>query len=134
MSLFAAATAARGVVSATGRRHLSSARRRCALITGSTSGIGLGIAERLAKSGFNVVMNGFGDAAAIEASRSSLERAHGVTVLCVSPAILFCYISAHVDCANNKFIATSCARVDTAECGPRPPPPPPAPRPAPFTR
>ena len=34
-----------------------------ALITGSTSGIGLGIAKRFASGGANIVLNGFGDAA-----------------------------------------------------------------------
>jgi len=37
-----------------------------AVITGSTSGIGLGIAEAFAKDGMNVMMNGFGDAEEIE--------------------------------------------------------------------
>jgi len=51
-----------------------------AIITGSTSGIGLGIAEAMAGAGMNVMLNGFGDAAEIEATRSGLERRHGVTV------------------------------------------------------
>jgi 3-hydroxybutyrate dehydrogenase len=52
--------------------------RKTALVTGSTSGIGQGIAEAFAKAGLNVILNGFGDAAAIEAQRAGLERAHGV--------------------------------------------------------
>jgi 3-hydroxybutyrate dehydrogenase len=51
-----------------------------ALVTGSTSGIGLGIATELAARGANVVLNGFGDAAAIEKIRSELETAHGTRV------------------------------------------------------
>ncbi len=51
-----------------------------AIVTGSTSGIGLGIAESLAQAGANVMINGFGDAGAIEAGRARLEREHGVTV------------------------------------------------------
>lgn len=34
---------------------------KTALVTGSTSGIGLGIAKALAKQGANIVLNGFGD-------------------------------------------------------------------------
>lgn len=46
---------------------------KTALITGSTSGIGLGIAQGFAKEGINIVMNGFGDADEIEANRKALE-------------------------------------------------------------
>lgn len=42
------------------------------IVTGSTSGIGLGIATGFAKAGANVVLNGFGDAAEIESSRVAL--------------------------------------------------------------
>lgn len=52
-----------------------------AIVTGSTSGIGLGIAEAFARAGANVMMNGFGDAKEIEAARVRLEKEHGVTVL-----------------------------------------------------
>lgn len=55
--------------------------RRSALITGSTSGIGLAIATELASRGMNLVLNGFGDSADIEALRSGLAQAHGVDVL-----------------------------------------------------
>jgi len=54
---------------------------KSAVVTGSTSGIGLGIARALAKQGVNVMLNGFGDAAAIEQVRSSLAAETGVTVL-----------------------------------------------------
>ena len=51
---------------------------KSAIVTGSTSGIGLAIAQGLAARGVNVMINGFGDAGAIEAMRSRLEREHGV--------------------------------------------------------
>ena len=54
--------------------------RRTALITGSTSGIGQGIAEALARAGHDIVLNGFGPPDAIERQRSGLEQAHGVKV------------------------------------------------------
>ena len=50
---------------------------KTALVTGSTSGIGLGYAKALAGAGANVVINGFGDADAIEAERLALEAASG---------------------------------------------------------
>ncbi|HEV7342526.1 MAG TPA: 3-hydroxybutyrate dehydrogenase [Sphingopyxis sp.] len=50
---------------------------KTALVTGSTSGIGLGIAKALASEGANVIINGFGDAAAIEAERVALEGLSG---------------------------------------------------------
>ncbi len=54
---------------------------KVAVITGSTSGIGLGIAEGLAGAGANVMLNGLGDPAEIERTRAGLERNHGVRVL-----------------------------------------------------
>jgi 3-hydroxybutyrate dehydrogenase len=53
---------------------------KTALITGSTSGIGQGIAEQLAKQGANVILNGFGDAVLIEAQRAALTEKYGVQV------------------------------------------------------
>jgi 3-hydroxybutyrate dehydrogenase len=51
------------------------------IVTGSTSGIGLGIAEAFAAGGCDVVLNGFGDAEEIEAVRVRLGRTHGVAVV-----------------------------------------------------
>ncbi len=51
---------------------------KSAVITGSTSGIGLGIAQALAQQGANVTINGFGDKAAIEAERAGIEKRFGV--------------------------------------------------------
>jgi 3-hydroxybutyrate dehydrogenase len=53
---------------------------RTALVTGSTSGIGLAMAEAMAAEGANVVINGFGDAAAIEALRADMAARHSVNV------------------------------------------------------
>ncbi len=51
---------------------------RKAIVTGSTSGIGLGIARALAAQGCAIMMNGFGDAAEIEKLRAGLEKEFGV--------------------------------------------------------
>src|SRR5437762_9211531 len=51
---------------------------KAAIVTGSTSGIGLGIATALAAEGCDVMLNGFGDRAAIERLRASLAERHGV--------------------------------------------------------
>jgi len=60
---------------------MSSLKGRVAFVTGSTSGIGLGIARALAASGADVALNGFGDPAEIEGIRTALAREHGVRVL-----------------------------------------------------
>jgi len=62
-------------------------QNRVALVTGSTSGIGLGIAESLAGQGASVVLNGFGDPNEIEQTRETLATLHGVDVI-YSPADL----------------------------------------------
>jgi 3-hydroxybutyrate dehydrogenase len=54
---------------------------KVAVVTGSTSGIGLGIATAFAQQGADIVLNGFGDAVAIETLRQELAEKHGVTVL-----------------------------------------------------
>ncbi len=50
---------------------------KTALVTGSTSGIGLAYAKMLAGEGANLIINGFGDAQAIETERAGLEQASG---------------------------------------------------------
>jgi len=54
---------------------------KVALVTGSTSGIGLGIATAFAQQGADIVLNGFGDAAAIEKERAGLAEKYGVKVI-----------------------------------------------------
>lgn len=55
-----------------------SLKGKVALVTGSTSGIGQGIAEALAADGASIMLNGFGDAAKIEVLRASLKQRFGV--------------------------------------------------------
>jgi 3-hydroxybutyrate dehydrogenase len=54
---------------------------KAAIVTGSTSGIGLGIAQALARDGANVVLNGFGDTKEIEAARAAIEKEFGVKAI-----------------------------------------------------
>ena len=53
---------------------------KVAVVTGSTSGIGLGVARALAEAGANVVLNGLGDMDEVKRTRVALEQATGVTV------------------------------------------------------
>ncbi len=57
---------------------MNALKGKSAVITGSTSGIGRAIALLYAAEGANVMLNGFGDAAGIEALRAGIERDHGV--------------------------------------------------------
>jgi len=54
---------------------------KSAVVTGATSGIGLGIARSLAEQGVNIVLNGFGGSDEIKRIRSELETAHAVKVI-----------------------------------------------------
>jgi 3-hydroxybutyrate dehydrogenase len=58
---------------------------KTALVTGSTSGIGLATARALAADGANIMLNGFGDKDAIEKERAGLEKEFGIKAL-YSPA------------------------------------------------
>jgi 3-hydroxybutyrate dehydrogenase len=76
---------------------------KSAVVTGSTSGIGLAIARALASEGANVMLNGFGDAAVVEDARAAIERAFDVRAL-HSPA----------DITKPAEIADMIARAETA--------------------
>ncbi len=54
---------------------------KSAIVTGSTSGIGQGIARALAQNGANLLINGFGDAAQIEADCAALRQQFGIDVV-----------------------------------------------------
>jgi 3-hydroxybutyrate dehydrogenase len=54
---------------------------KTALVTGSTSGIGLGMARALAAEGANLMLNGFGEPAQIEALRQEIEKTYGIKAL-----------------------------------------------------
>lgn len=60
------------------KRELSG---KTAIVTGSTSGIGLGIAEAFAEAGMNVLLNGFGDPDDIATTRQRIEQTHGVRTI-----------------------------------------------------
>jgi 3-hydroxybutyrate dehydrogenase len=60
-------------------RHMA-LKGKVALVTGSTSGIGLGIARALAAEGIDIMLNGFGDAGEIEKLRADLAREFSVRV------------------------------------------------------
>lgn len=55
-------------------------KNKTAIITGSTSGIGQGMARALARAGANVVLNGLGDGVQIEKDRAAMEKEFGVNV------------------------------------------------------
>src|SRR5215472_4758739 len=63
------------------RQDRSMLKGKNAVVTGSTSGIGLAIARSLAQDGANVMMNGFGTPAEIGKERTAIEREFGVTAI-----------------------------------------------------
>ena len=81
-----------------------SLKGKAAVVTGSTSGIGLATARALAKEGANVCLNGLGDPAEIEAARAAIASEFGVEVM-HSPADMTRppEIAAMVDAAAARF-------------------------------
>lgn len=77
-------------------------KNKVALITGSTSGIGLGIAHVLAAEGYHIVLNGFGDTAEIEKTRAETESKFGIKC-----------IFADADVTNYDSVAAMIARAET---------------------
>jgi 3-hydroxybutyrate dehydrogenase len=59
-------------------RSASELAGKAAIVTGSTSGIGLGIAHAFAEAGMHVMLNGFGDKAEIQKIRADMEEACGI--------------------------------------------------------
>src|SRR5262245_12028509 len=63
------------------KRNIPMLKGKTAVVTGSTSGIGLGIARAPAGEGANVVLNGFGATGEIEKTRAGVEKEFGVKAL-----------------------------------------------------
>lgn len=79
-------------------------KNKVALITGSTSGIGLGIAEVMAAEGYHIVLNGFGDAGEIEKTRAGIESRFGVKAIFVGADVTnFDSVTAMVAEAESKL-------------------------------
>src|SRR5262245_54623122 len=79
---------AAGMVAAiAGARHRRTTmlQGKTAIVTGSTRGIGLGIADPFARAGANIVLNGFGEAMEIERLRCDMSKRTGAKVV-YSPA------------------------------------------------
>jgi len=77
---------------------------RVALVTGSTSGIGLAVLESLAAAGAAVVMNGLGERAQIEAERVRIETTHAVEIHYIAANLMDpAHCAAMVRAAEERF-------------------------------
>lgn len=82
----------------------TSLQGKTALVTGSTSGIGLGIARALAQQGAHIVLNGFGDADEIKALQTALEKDFGIkTIYHAADMSKPAEIAAMMQVASEKF-------------------------------
>lgn len=82
----------------------NSLQSKTALVTGSTSGIGLGIARALAQQGAHILLNGFGDAAEIKALQTAIEKDFGVkTIYSAADMAKPAEIAAMMQVASEKF-------------------------------
>ncbi|GAB4178357.1 MAG: hypothetical protein Fur0039_22140 [Rhodocyclaceae bacterium] len=82
---------------------------KTALVTGSTSGIGPGIAESLARAGAEIVLNGMGDAAQIEAARGRIIRIASAHALTASAYKCACGAAKHGIAGLTKTVALEAA-------------------------
>jgi 3-hydroxybutyrate dehydrogenase len=88
----------------TGKNEIDTLSGKSAIVTGSTSGIGLGIARRLAAAGADVMVNGLGDAAQIDAAVQSVADAGaGQVVFSAANMTRPDEIAAMVDAAADEF-------------------------------
>lgn len=92
-----------------------------ALVTGSTSGIGLGIARALASQGCSIMLNGFGESSTIEGLRLSMERSYDVKALynpadMTKPAEIAALVQDSIERLGGVDIVVNCAGIQhTAE-------------------
>lgn len=82
----------------------TSLQGKTALVTGSTSGIGLGIARALAQQGAHILLNGFGDADEIKALQTAMEKDFGIkTIYHAADMAKPAEITAMMQVASEKF-------------------------------
>lgn len=91
-------------------------KRKSAAVTGSTSGIGLGIARALAAQGADIMLNGFGESSAIERSRAGLEAEFGVKAFyspadMMKPAEIAAFVAETADRLGGVDILVNCAGI-----------------------